>query len=139
MPKRVFARAFSRNPKGFKMKDEEDIVLEFPGAISACFHLSLNTRPAVHETIVVGEQGSLRWSEYGLGRPFAFGNRLCLNDEVLVDGEEVSSNYTRQMMEFLAAVREKRPPMASGEEVAKVIRVLEAITRSARSGRMVRL
>lgn len=137
MPERVYSRTFSRHPKAYGMKDEQDIILEFPKNITASLHLSLNTQPPVHEIFVVGEKGSFRLIEYGLDRPFSFGNRLLLNGEVVLDGEQVPSNYTLQMQEFIAAVRENRKPMASGEEICPEIHLLEAINASARTGEVV--
>ncbi|MGD2125040.1 MAG: Gfo/Idh/MocA family oxidoreductase [Desulfobacteraceae bacterium] len=139
MPERLYARTFSRHPKGYGMKDEQDVILEFPGDATASLHLSLNTQPPVHEILVVGEKGSFRLVEYGLDRPFCFGNRLFLNGETLLDGEQKPSNYTLQMQEFVTAVRENREPMASGEEVYPEIQVLEAINASSRTGEVVRI
>lgn len=133
-PHKIYARTFSRHPKGYGMKDEQDVILEFEGEATASLHLSLNTRPPVHDILVVGEGGSFRLMEYGLDRPFSFGNRLLLNAEVLMDGEQIPSNYTLQMKEFVTSIRDRRKPLASGEEVCPEIRVLEAINTSARTG-----
>lgn len=137
MPQRVYAKTFSRHPKGYGIKDEQDVILEFPGSVTASLHLSLNTQPPVHEILVVGEKGSFRLTEYGVNRPFSFGNRLVLNEEVLMDGEQVPSNYTLQMQEFVSAIRECRKPMASGEEICAEVRVLEAINISSANNEIV--
>ena len=139
IPERVYAKTFSRHPKGYGMKDEQDVILEFPAETTASLHLSLNTQPPLHDILVVGERGSFRLIEYGLNRPFSFGNRLILNGEVLMDGEQTPSNYTLQMQEFINAVRDHREPMASGEEICSEIQVLEAINISARTGETVRV
>ncbi|MGE5605423.1 MAG: Gfo/Idh/MocA family protein [Bacteroidota bacterium] len=139
MPERVYARTFNRNPKGISMKDEEDIILEFPDKISASFHLSLNTQPPVHETLVIGEAGSFRLVEYGLNKPFTFGNRLYLNNQLLMDGEQQPSNYTLQMKEFVAAIQENRLPLASGAEIYNLVKVLESIAQSAKSKQITQL
>lgn len=139
IPNRIFAHTFTRNTKGFLMKDEADIFLEFPGDITTSFHLSLNTKPSLHEYIIVGEKGSMHLTEYPLPEPFTFGYKLILNEETLIDGNQIPTNYTLQLKEFAEAIKIKRAPLASGEEILPLIKVLEKISESSSTGQIITL
>lgn len=137
-PSTIFSTSQSRNAL-WEGEDEADIVLGFDSGELATVHLSLNTSPYLHETIIVGPKGTIRLYELPTGRPFGFSYRLEINGQTTLDGEQVPSLYTVQLKEFIDALREKRVPMASGEEVRKVMMVLEEIRRSDNEGRVVRL
>jgi predicted dehydrogenase len=73
----------------------------------------------------------MRLTEYATGEPFGFGYHLDLNGRQIVSGNQEPSNYTLQLREFVRAVREGRPPIASAEEIARTtMPVLEAARRS---------
>lgn len=137
-PNWVAARSVQMNPR-FGGSDEADMLLGFEGGVSASVHLSLNTKPFNHELIVVGSKGSLKMAEYPTGVPFGVGYRLEVNGEVRVDGAQIPTIYTKQLAEFVAAVREGREPLASGREVLRTTRVLDAVVDAARSGKAVTL
>jgi predicted dehydrogenase len=105
--------------------------LSFESGEVASVHLSLSTSPAVHEAILVGTKGVMRLTEYATGKPFGFGYHLDLNGKRIVSGDQEPSNYTLQLREFVQAVREGRPPVASAEEIARpTMPVLDAARRS---------
>ncbi len=138
-PKKIFAHTFTRNTGGFTIKDEADIFMEFPGNITTSFHLSLNTKPPMHEYIIVGEKGSIYLTEYQLPEPFTFGYRLKLNEETLIEGEQLPTSYTLQLKEFIEAVKTNRVPLASGEEILPLIKILEKVSESSITGRVINL
>ncbi|MBI2001734.1 MAG: Gfo/Idh/MocA family oxidoreductase [candidate division NC10 bacterium] len=133
LPSCVYATATRRNP-AWEGEDEADILCAFPGGVSASVHLSLSTDPPVHEALVVGTRGNLRLIERPGGAPFEFTYRLELNGRILLDGPQSPSMYTHQLREFAEAIREKRSPLASGEEILPLMRVLDAARASARTG-----
>lgn len=133
LPSCVYATGGRRNP-AWEGEDEADILCAFPGGASASVHLSLSTDPPVHEALVVGTRGNLRLIERPGGAPFEFTYRLELNGRVLLDGPQSPSMYTHQLREFAEAIREKRSPLASGEEILPLMRVLDAARASARTG-----
>lgn len=137
-PSRVYATATRRNP-AWEGEDEADILCTFPGGIVASVHLSLSTDPPVHEALVIGTRGNLRLIERSGGAPFQFAYRLELNTGVLMDGPQSPSMYTHQLREFAQAIRDKRPPLASGREILPLMRVLDAARASARTGQPVSL
>ncbi|GAB4114769.1 MAG: Gfo/Idh/MocA family oxidoreductase [Candidatus Caldatribacteriota bacterium] len=139
IPEKIFAQTFTRNPKGFNIKDEADIFLKFPENITASVHLSLNTKPPLHNYIIVGEKGSIYFTEYQLPEPFTFGYQLNLNGKILIDGEQKPSSYTLQLKEFIEAINTKRTPLASGEELLPMIKILEKISESSLTGKIIKL
>jgi hypothetical protein len=79
----------------------------------------LSTSPAFHEALLVGTRGVIRLTEYATGKPFGFGYHLELNGGRILSGDQVPSNYTLQLQEFVSALRENRRPIASGEEILR--------------------
>lgn len=118
-------------------EDEADILLSFDQGELASVHLSLSTSPAIHEAILVGEKGVMRLTEYSTGKPFGFGYHLDLNGRRVYSGEQVPSNYTLQLKEFIDAICRDRKPIASGEEVLNTMAVLDAARQSEREKRVV--
>jgi len=138
LPKRVFAVSRSANPT-YPSTDEGEIVAIYPDAATATVHLSLNTKPEVHEMLVCGEKSWMRLREWGTGRPFEFGLSLELGGNRLMEGTQLPSNYALQLAEFIDAVAARRQPLASGREVLSTVRVTEAAVQSAATGQMVEL
>jgi predicted dehydrogenase len=118
-------------------EDEADILLSFDQGELASVHLSLSTSPDIHEAILVGTKGVMRLTEYSTGRPFGFGYHLDLNGKRIYSGDQIPSNYTLQLREFIDALRGGRKPIASGEEVLNTMRVLDAVRLSQRGKRVV--
>jgi predicted dehydrogenase len=133
VPSQIYATAARRNP-AWEGEDEADIVCRYEGGVTATVHLSLSTNPVVHESLVVGTQGQLRLIERPAGPPFETSCRLEHNGEVLMDGLQAPSLYTHQLQELVAAIREGRAPLASGQEILGVMRMLDAARASAQSG-----
>jgi len=129
-PNWVAARTANVN-KQFSGSDEADILLGFDGDVSASVHLSLNTQPFLHELVVAGAKGSLTMFEEPIGVPFGFRYRLNVNGQTRVDGPQEPSLYTKQLAEFVSALKEERPPLASGREVLRTTRALDSIISAA--------
>jgi predicted dehydrogenase len=136
IPRQVFTFSSKRNPQ-WEGEDEADILLSFDGGELASVHLSLNTSLYLHEAMLIGTKGSMRLTEYATGKPFGFGYHLDWNDQRIFSGEQIPSNYTLQLKEFVDALREGRTPIASGEEVLDTMLVLDAARRSERDKRVV--
>ncbi|UCH20304.1 MAG: Gfo/Idh/MocA family oxidoreductase, partial [Deltaproteobacteria bacterium] len=129
IPSTIFSISRSRNPQ-WEGEDEVDIVLGFDSGELATVHLSLNTSPYLHETILVGPKGTIRLFEYPTDKAFGFSYRLDVNGEAVLEGEQVPSLYTMQLKEFYEAIRENRTPIASGGELRNTMMVLDAIRKS---------
>jgi len=136
MPRQVCTFSSKQNHQ-WEGEDEADILLSFDQGELASIHLSLSTSPDIHEAILVGTKGVMRLTEYSTGKPFGFGYHLDLNGKRVFSGDQVPSNYTLQLKEFIDAIQNGRVPYASGEEVLKTMRVLDAIKQSEREKRVV--
>jgi predicted dehydrogenase len=79
----------------------------------------------------------MRLTEYSIGKPFGFGYHLDLNGKRIYSADQIPSNYTLQLKEFIDALRRGRKPIASGEEVLNTMRVLDAVRLSEREKRVV--
>jgi predicted dehydrogenase len=136
MPLQVCAFASRQNTQ-WEGEDEADILLSFDQGELASAHLSLSTSPDIHEAILVGTKGVIRLTEYLTGKPFGFGYHLDLNGKRIYSGDQIPSNYTLQLKEFIDALRRGRKPIASGEEVLNTMRVLDAAKQSEREKRVI--
>lgn len=136
MPKKVFTFSSKRNPL-WEGEDEADILLVFDHGEVASVHLSLSTFPEIHEAILVGTRGVMKLTEYSTGKPFGFGYHLDLNGKRIYSGDQIPSNYTLQLSEFIDAIKNNRVPNASGEEVLKTMIVLDAVRKSDREKRII--
>jgi predicted dehydrogenase len=137
-PARIFATATRRSP-AWEGEDEADILCSFPDGAVASAHLSLSANPPILEALLVGTKGHFRLIEKPTGAPFENFCRLEMDGQVLMEGLQSPSPYTHQLREFADAVREGRIPLASGQEVVNVMRMLDAARASVRSGESVSL
>jgi len=124
--------------KRFPVVDEGDILLDF-GRATASIHLSLNTKPAIHEILAVGTSGSIKLSEYPLKKAFDFRYKLEKNGECILDNRQEPSNYTLQLKEFVRSLKENKEPLAGGKEILKTMRVIDAILESISSNKVIEL
>jgi predicted dehydrogenase len=138
IPSTIFSTSRSRNPR-WEGEDEVDIVLGFDTGELATVHLSLNTSPYLHETILVGPKGTIRLFEYPTDKAFGFSYRLDVNEKTVLEGEQIPSLYTIQLKEFYEAIRENRTPIASGAEIRNAMMVLDAIRKSDKEGKLIHL
>ncbi len=136
MPLRVCAFTSRQNTQ-WEGEDEADILLSFDQGELASIHLSLSTSPDIHEAILVGTKGVMRLGEYSTGKPFGFGYYLDLNGKRIYSGDQIPSNYTLQLKEFINALRQRRTPIASGEEILNTMRVLDAARLSEKEKRVI--
>ena len=136
IPRQVCTFSSRRNIQ-WEGEDEADILLSFDQGKLASVHLSLSTNPELHEAILVGTKGVMKLTEYSTGKPFGFGYHLDLNGKRIFSGEQIPSNYTLQLKDFIDALREGRTPVASGKEVLNTMLVLDAARQSEREKRVV--
>ena len=136
IPREVVTFSSRRNVQ-WEGEDEADILLSFDQGELASVHLSLGTSPELHEAILGGTKGVMRLIEYSTGKPFGFGYHLDLNGKRIFSEEQIPSNYTLQLKDFIDALREGRTPVASGEEVLNTMLVLDAARQSKREKRVV--
>ena len=136
IPSTIFSISRSRNLL-WEGEDEVTIVLGYDSGELATIHLSLNTSPYLHETIIVGPRGTIRLFEYPTDKAFGFFYRLDFNGKTVLEGEQNPSLYTIQLKEFYNALLESRTPIASGAEVRDTMIILDAIRKSDMEGKVI--
>lgn len=139
-PVSVFARGASNN-EGFEGDDDVTIVVEFDDGTHATNFLSINNRPARHEALVIGEEGSIYFTQEGdhIGLIGTADTDLFVTGEKIMSGDPKPHAFTVQMQEFIGSIGENREPSSSGRKVLTQLDILEAADTSAREGRMIEL
>jgi predicted dehydrogenase len=132
-PVRVYAEGHDVNPhlQGY---DEVSILLKFDDGSTATNFLSINTRPSRHEGLIVGSKGSAYFSHAGdhVGLIGTASADLYINGKLVMQGEQEPHIFAVQMKEFLGAIKEKREPWVSLDQVRLQLRVIEAARESVR-------
>jgi predicted dehydrogenase len=145
LPESVYAQGISNNPN-WSGEDEVSISLRFGAGQMATVLMSFNagcrptdeeglsgrriwsTQNSIYERHMIGANGMLQLSdEY----------ELRLNGETVEKEERTNANFTRQLEEFADAIREGRRPLASGQEIVGVMRVMDAAFESMRTKEVV--
>lgn len=145
-PISVYAQGYSNNPH-WEGEDEAAISLKFEQGRMANILLSFNagyppdeegltgkriwsTQDSVYSRYMIGSKGMLHLKdEY----------ELFLNGEIIAEHEQSSSNFKRQIEEFADAIRENRPPLASGKEVLRIVEAIDAAYMSMNENRVVHM
>ncbi|HWM33426.1 MAG TPA: Gfo/Idh/MocA family oxidoreductase [Pseudolysinimonas sp.] len=123
----VLCRGGSAVP-GFGGLDSVDLLADLDGGGRLVIAQSFTSRHALHDLLVIGEAGTLLFTGY---------RSLALNGVTVYEGEELdvlAAGFRAQLTDFVAAVR-GAPARAAAETVEATLAVLEAASRSLRSGR----
>jgi predicted dehydrogenase len=128
-PVRVYAQSGRFKPQHWEGEDEATIMLNFADGSMATGHISFHTTPDTNERWAIGPNGSLHLSH---------DRTLHVNGEPVVQAELTSYitgdvSFDAQFKELASAIREKRQPMASGQETRAVVEVLAAALESAKT------
>lgn len=133
-PTRVYCQT-QRFRTGWEGEDEASFIVTFADGSTLTGRLSESMKPHVNESLIVGPNGMMRLVD---------DRNLWLNGERVVTEElkpyiEGDGSFEGQFREFVMAIREKRAPMSSAEEVRPVIQVLEGARLSAQQNKPVEL
>lgn len=103
--------------------------------LNAAWAINLAATPHEQKIRVMGEQGGAELR--GLEQPYFYGETAgrCTDTTVALGRQD---EFQLQLAEFAASIREGRDPLADAQQGLAVTRLLEAIYRSAESGREVR-
>jgi predicted dehydrogenase len=126
-------------PLSLPVAEAADVVLRFPGALSAQIHLDYWCRPPMHRMELVCSDGKIEW-DYLAGS-------LCAwraDGEVLEFGATPGVNerdelFISEAQHFLEVVARQQKPACSLTDGIAVVRICEAIDRSAATGGLVSL
>jgi predicted dehydrogenase len=147
MPETVYAQGYSNNPH-WNGEDEVVISLRFSRGRMANLLMSFNagskatdedgltgkriwsTQNSVYERFIIGSNGLLHLKdEY----------ELVLNGNKISETQKDGTNFTWQMREFVHSILEKRRPMASGQEILGLVRVIDACFESMKTNAVINL
>lgn len=139
-PVSVFAQGASNNPN-FEGDDDVTIIIGFDDGTHATNFLSINNKPSKHEALIIGEKGSIYFSQAGdhIGYIGTASTDLYVNGQLVMTGEPMPHNFAVQMKEFVTSILEDRTPMASGEEILLQLKIIEAAQRSAEEKKVILL
>ena len=134
-PATIYAVGGRFNPK-LGGTSQATIVLTFESGKTATAHLSFHCAPSRNERIIIGTKGTMRIKDE---KDLWIGSELAVTEEY--DGDYLNGgiNFDRQIREFCSAIIEKREPLASGREIVRLMRVLDAVKVSLDEKRVVSL
>ena len=127
-----------RDPRFTQVEDIIDWTLEFPsGAIASCQSMYSANQ---NHILLMGDQGRIELepaTRYD-------GNHMWLGKdgrerEVTPPPGPAATQFAGQLDHLAQCIRTGREPIVSGEEGLRDMRIIEAIYRSAREGRTIRL
>ena len=149
-PRSVFGFAKNLLHASIEAEDTAAAVMEFGCGALGVVQGATSLRPGFPRRLeLFGERGSLllegdeiaRWdvpgATGGTQRPTAAGSGTSAPFSASMKSE--IANHQRQFEDFMAAIREDRPPLVDGEEGLKALEIVLAVYRSARERRPVEL
>jgi predicted dehydrogenase len=90
-----------------------------------------------------GRDGGARlthsWGELHTVRVFTDVDGECVETAPAIDEDSAMSDYDREVAAFVAAIRAGTPPPAPAEQGLVVMRIIDALYRSAETGRQIDL
>jgi predicted dehydrogenase len=129
------------------VEDTAKIGLRFEGGALGSIHLDFNQQPPQHRFEVIGTQGSLRCDlsdgAVHLHRASTEGveGRAVggWESHPLVEGWERNAMFLEQMKHFISVLRDGIEPACTLEDGVRVQKIVEAVHRSSKTGRVVKL
>lgn len=152
MPSEVFAFSTRRVHTNIESEDTACASLRFANGALGCIEASTAIWPGWSRRIeICGENGSAamddddiaRW-EFRDSQPQDAAIRAARESSAMGSGASAPmairfEGHLRQMQDFVAAIRERRPPSIDGREARKAVVLVRAIYDSAACGRVVRI
>jgi len=126
-PLSTFALARRNNPV-WRDYDEITATMQLSNGAIATLVMSLNSlAQRAWDGLIIGTKGSMHVTD----------ERIILNDKTIEAPNDTSHGMIPQMREFASAIRNRRRPRASAEDVRFTMQALEAMRISAQTGRPV--
>jgi predicted dehydrogenase len=126
-PLSTFALARRNNPV-WRDCDEITATMQLSNGAIATLVMSLNSlAQRAWDGLIIGTKGSMHVTD----------ERIILNDKTIEAPNDKSHGMIPQMREFASAIRNRRRPRASAEDVRFTMQALEAMRISAQTGRPV--
>jgi predicted dehydrogenase len=121
------------------VEDTAKIGLRFHGGALASLHLDYNQQPPSHHFEVIGTKGSLKW-DLADGAVKIYRPEKKDWDEYPLPAEwERNVMFMKQMKHFVSVVRGEAEPSCSLDDGVRVMKLIEAVHASQRTGRLIPL
>ncbi|MER7170235.1 Gfo/Idh/MocA family protein [Streptomyces mesophilus] len=125
----VHAHTWSRG--GLEIETDAVGLVDLTNGVKASFHLTSAPVPYTDETVVLCEQGSVRWS----APEGIWVSRGGAETPLAPPDEEPADAFTAQLADFTEACRTGRPPVVDGRYGRSVVATVLAVYESELSGR----
>lgn len=132
MPRTVFARTDTL-VHGYPVEDSSAVLMTLPGGAQAIASFGWSSRAWVHDFEVLGAEGGVRWSPADSGEIVFTAGR----ESRKLDLPGAANIHQPLIEDFNRAILEDRQPVATAAEALKTNLLLDAIYRSAQTGREV--
>jgi predicted dehydrogenase len=134
-PVKLFATLRRDGPLGLPVPEAADVALSFPGGLGAHVHLDFWCRPPMHQIDLVCSEGRIHW-DYMTGSLQVWSASRGECDESALPGiDERNELFLSEGRHFLGMLRGADKSECSLEDGVAVVRICEAIDRSAASGK----
>jgi predicted dehydrogenase len=132
MPARVYAKAGTLVHR-YEVEDSAATLLTMPDGTPVSADFGWSSKAFSHEMEIVGSEGKLRWSPHDTGPVTLTLGR----DTRELDLPPAANVHGPLIEDFNRAVADRRPPASPLDEAARVNTLIDAIYRSAETGREV--
>ncbi len=134
MPRTVIGKV-STLVHGYDVEDSASVMMEMPQGAQVTGSFLWNTKVWAHEFEIVGTEAKLRWAPYDSGKVAVTTGRTLEEVEL----PPATNVHAPLIEDFVAAVRDRRPPAAPLSEAVKTNQLIDAIYQSAAGNQEVRL
>jgi predicted dehydrogenase len=124
---------------GIEVEAAAEVLLEFESGALGSVHLDYHQRPARHDLLIVGEEGTIEWQADGGAVRWWTAARERWVEEPAPEGFERNSMFLEEMRHFRQVVREEAEPACTLEDGLAALRIALAARRSAEEGRRIEL
>jgi len=134
MPRAVYGRVATMTHP-YEVEDSAAVLMELENGAEATASFHWNSKTWSHEFEIVGTEARLRWSPFDSGKLLKTVGR----DTVEVNLPNAENVHQPLVEDFIQAVCQNREPVAPFVEAARTNLVLDAIYKSAQTGKEIRL
>ena len=123
---------------GLPVEDTADILLKFQPGATANVHLDYLQRPAQHDLLIIGDNGTLRWDN-ATGKAHCFDARRGEWEEFTPPPDfERNDLFLAEMQHFIQVAEKREAPVCTLDDGLAALALTTAVHRSAREGCLVK-
>ncbi|MFB0500162.1 MAG: Gfo/Idh/MocA family protein [Candidatus Hadarchaeaceae archaeon] len=118
-------------------EDTAEVLLKFRGGAIACIHLDFLRRDYSRNCELIGEAGSIMWSY-----PEQYVKVYSTKSKrwrIFRAGSDPNEMYVQEMRHFIRCVKGKEKPLVDGKNGKRILEIVLAAKKSAKSGKKVKV